>query len=172
MSSVSAWYGVYPVCRNTFEWKFPVCDVRLGRFLVRVGTITQRGPLNRPSELFWVKIAGSIFLPEISTDSIVIFRCHFERLERKFAPKLLPNIPLTVLPSFQEVIIIGGIGKNGDPFVILRRSTEERNASDINLLDRIFEGAPRFCDGLGERIEVANDDRDGRNRLSLEILFV
>jgi hypothetical protein len=131
---------------------------------VRVCTISQRGSLNSSGELFLVEITGSIFLPEVSADSIVVFGCHLKRLESEFAPKILSDIPLTVLPSLQEVIVIGGIGKDGDPFVVLGRSTEKGNAPDIDFFDCVGEGTPRFCDGLSERIEVANHDCDGRNR--------
>ena len=139
---------------------------------MRVGAISQRSPLNSSGKLFRVEITGSVFLPEVSADTIVVFGRHLKRLKSKFAPKLFSDIPLTVLPSLQEVIVIGGIGKDGDPFVILCRSTKKGNTPDINLLDRVLEGTFRFCDGLSERVEIANDDRDGRNRLSFEILLV
>lgn len=139
---------------------------------MRVGTISQGSPLNCSGKLFWVEITGSVFLPEVSADSIVVFCRHLKCLESKFTPKLLSDVSLTVLPSLQEVIVIGGIGKDGDPFVIFGRGTKKGNATDINLLDRVRKGASRFCDGLSERIEVANHDRDGRNRLSFEILLV
>lgn len=157
---------------STFEREFSTCDVRLGRFLVRVGTISKRSPLNHSGKLFRVEIAGSVFLPEVPADSIVVFGRHLKRLESEFAPKLLPDILLTVLPGLEEAIVIGGIGKDGDPFVILGRSTKKGNTPNINLLDRVLEGASRFYDSLGERIEVANHDRDGRYRLSFEILLV
>ena len=143
---------------STFEWEFSTCDVRLGRFLMRVSTISQRGSLNRSSKLFRVQITGSVLLPEISADGIVVFGRHFKRLESKFTPKILSDIPLAVLPSFQEVIVIGGIGKDGDPFVVLSRSAKKGDTPDINFLYGVGKGAPRFCDCLCERIEVANDD--------------
>lgn len=159
-------------CGNTFEREFSTGDVCLGRLLVGIGTISQRSPLDLPGKLFRVKITGSVFLPEVSADSIVIFGGHLKRLESKFAPKLLPDIPLAVFPSLQEAVVIGGIGKDGDPFVILSRSTEKGNTPDVDLLDRVREGTTWFRDGLGERIEIANHDKDGRNGLSFEVLFV
>lgn len=128
---------------------------------MRVGTVPQGGPLNSSSKLFWLEITRSISFPEVSTDSLVVLGCHLERLEREFAPQCLSNIPLAVLPSLQEVIVIGGIGKHRNPFVILGRSPEKGDASNINLLNCICESASRFCDGFGEWIEVADYDRDG-----------
>ena len=56
--------------------------------------------------------------------------------------------------------------------MILGRSAKKGNTSDINLFDRIRNSAPWFRDRFGEWIEVANHDRDGRNRQGFEILFV
>ena len=139
---------------------------------MRVGTIPEGSPLNSSSELFRLEVAGSVFLPEISTDSLVVFGCHFKRLERKFASQSLPNISLAVLPSLQKVAVIGRIGKDGDPFVILGSGPEKGNPSNVDFLDRVCKSASRFCNGFGERIEVANHDRDERNRLGFEISFV
>ena len=139
---------------------------------MRICTIPQGSSLNCSCELFRAKIAGSILLSEVSADGIVVFCCHLERFEREFAPELLSNISLTMFPSLEEAIIIGGIGKDGDPLVILCRGAEKSNTPDINLLDRIRESASRFSDGLGERVEVADNDRNWGNRLSFEILFV
>lgn len=139
---------------------------------MRVGTVPERSPLNSSSEFFRFEITRGIFLPEVSTDGFVVLGCHLECLERELASQRLANVPLTVLPSLQKVTVIGGIGKHGDPFVILGRSAEKGNTSNINLLDRICEGTSRFFDGFGEWIEVANHDRDGGNRLGFEVLFV
>ena len=139
---------------------------------MRVGTVPQGSPLNRSSKLPGLEITRSVFLSEVSADSVVILCRHLESLERECTSQRLSDIPLAVLPSLEEAIIIGGIGKDGDPFVILGCSTKKGNTPNINLLDCVCESASRFRDCFGERIEVANHDRDGRNRLSLEILFV
>ena len=139
---------------------------------MRVSTVPQGCPLNSSSKFFRLEIARSIFLSEVSTNGLVVLCRHLKCLEREFASQRLPNIPLTVLPSLQKVVVIGRIGKDGDPFVILRRSPKKGDPSNINLLDRVCESTSRFCDSFGERIEVANHDRDGRNRLGFEIRFV
>jgi len=139
---------------------------------VRVGTIPEGRPLDSPSEFFRLEIARSISFPEVSTDSIVILGRHLECLESKFASQRLSDIPLAVLPSAQETIVIGRIGEDGDPLVVLGCGTEKGNTSNVNLFHRVCESAFRFRDGLGERIKVADHDRDGGNRLGFEILFV
>jgi hypothetical protein len=139
---------------------------------MRVGTVPQGSPLNSPSEFFRLEVARSVLLPEVSTNGFVVLGRHLKRLERELTPQRLADISLTVLPSLQEAIVIGRIGKDGDPLVILGRSAEKRDAANINLLDRVCEGASRFRDGFGEGVEVADHDRDGRNRLGFEILFV
>ena len=139
---------------------------------MRVSTVPQRSPLNSSSKFFRLEITGSVLLPEVSTDSLVVLGRRLERFEREFASQRLSDIPLTVLPSFQKVIVIGRIGKDGDPFMILCRGPQKGDPSDVDLLDRICKSASRFCDGFGERIEVANHNRYGRNRLGFEILFV
>ena len=139
---------------------------------MRVGTVPQGSPLNSPSKFFRLEVARSVLLPEISTDCFVVLGRHLERLERELTPQRLADIPLAVPPRLQEPIIIGRIGKDGDPLVILGRSAEKRDTPNIDLLDRVGEGASRFRDGFGEGIEVADHDRDGRNRLGFEILFV
>jgi len=88
---------------------------------MRVGAIPQRSPLNSSSKFFRLEITRSVLLPEVSADSLVVFGRRLKRFEREFPSQRLPNIPLTVLPSLQKVIVIGGIGKDGDPFVILCR---------------------------------------------------
>jgi hypothetical protein len=139
---------------------------------MRVGTVPQRSPLNSSSKFFRLEITRSVLLPEVSADSLVVPGRRLERLECELASQRLSNVPLTILPSLQKVIVIGGIGKDGDPFVILCRSPQKGDPSNVDLLDRICESASRFCDCFGERIEVANHDRYGRNRLGFEILFV
>ena len=47
--------------------------------------------------------------------------------------------------------------------MIFGRSAKKGNAPDVDLLDRIREGASRFRDGLSERVEIADHYRDGRN---------
>lgn len=130
---------------------------------MRVCTVSQRGPLNSSSEFFRLEITRSVFFPEVSADSVVILGRHLEGFEREFAPQCLPNVPLTIFPSLQEAVIIRRIGEDGDPLVILGCCTKKGNTSDIDFFDRICEGAPRFCDGFGEWVEVADHDRDGRN---------
>ena len=139
---------------------------------MRVGTISEWRPLDSSSELLRFEITRSVSFPEVSADSVIILGCHLECLESKFASQRLSDIPLTVPPSAQEAIVIGGIGKDGDPLVILGRSAKKGDTSNVNLFDRVCESASRFRDGLGEWIEVADHDRDGGNRLGFEILFV
>ena len=139
---------------------------------MRVCTVPQRRPLNSSSKFFRLEIARSVLLPKVSTDSFVVLGRHLKCLEREFAPERLSDISLPVFPSLEEAIVIGGIGKDGDPLVIFGRGTKKGDTPNVNLFDRICESAPRVRDGFGEWVEVADHDRDGRNRLGFEILFV
>lgn len=56
--------------------------------------------------------------------------------------------------------------------MILCRRAEERDSPDINFLDSIGKSTCGFGDSRSERIEVANDDRDGGDGLSFQILLV
>lgn len=91
---------------STCEWEFPTCDVRLGRLLMRVCTVPQRSPLNGSGEFLRFEITRGVFLPEVSTDNVIVLGCHLESLEREFVPQRLPNIPLTIFPSLQEAVVI------------------------------------------------------------------
>lgn len=56
--------------------------------------------------------------------------------------------------------------------MVLRRGAEESDAANVNLLDRISERTTGLRDRGGERIEVADDNGDGRDALCLQILLV
>jgi len=61
-----------------------------------------------------------------------------------------------------DVVLIG-VDQHGHVFKILRSRTNQRDAADIDLLDRLFERRSVAGHGRFERIQVDNDDRDRRN---------
>ena len=56
--------------------------------------------------------------------------------------------------------------------MVLRRCTEKGDTADIDFLDGVCERAVGLCYGLGERVEVADDDRDGGDGLGGEVLMI
>jgi hypothetical protein len=56
--------------------------------------------------------------------------------------------------------------------VIFGRGAQQRDPADVDLFDGVREGAAWPRDGRRERIEVADDDRDGRDGLRCEVLLI
>lgn len=56
--------------------------------------------------------------------------------------------------------------------MVLRGSTEKSDTTDVDLLDSISERAAGLRDSLGEGVQVADDDGDGRDGLRLQILLI
>lgn len=56
--------------------------------------------------------------------------------------------------------------------MVFSRSAEKCDASDIYLLNCIGESAIRFGDRRRERVKIAYDNRDRRDALSFEIVFI
>lgn len=56
--------------------------------------------------------------------------------------------------------------------MVFSSSTEKGDTADIDFLDGICDCASGFGDGIGEGVEVADDDGDGRDVLGLEVLLI
>ncbi len=59
-----------------------------------------------------------------------------------------------------------------DAFVVLRRGSDHRGTADVDLLDRLFEGHVGAAHCFHERIEVAAEEVDGLEPVTLERLHV
>ena len=84
----------------------------------------------------------------------------------------MADITLASRPRVKELGVVARVRQHGHARVVLRSRAQERDAADVDLLDLVRERAVRLCDGRRERVEVANDDRDGRDALRLQIFFV
>lgn len=56
--------------------------------------------------------------------------------------------------------------------MVLRGGAEQSDTANVDLLDGVSERAARLCNGLCERVQVADNDRDGRDVLRLEVGLV
>jgi hypothetical protein len=157
---------------RTLERQCSLGNKRLRRLLVRVRTVSECHPLHRPRQFLSRQLCGRVLFPKVTTDGLVVRRRHLEGLERKHTPHTLPHIPVPLLPGFQERRVVPGIGEDGDAVVVLGGGAQERDAADVDLFDCVCEGAGGFGDGFCERVEVADDDGDGRDALCLEVFFV
>lgn len=157
---------------QTLEGQLSLSHICLRRLLVGVRAIPQSRPLHRSGEPLRGQLRARVLLPEVSADRLIVLRGHLERLQRKLAAKRLPDVGLPLAPRLEKFRIVGGVREHRDALMVLRSGTEERHASDVNLFYGIGERAVRLGDGGGERVEIADDDGDGRDRLRLEICFV
>ena len=139
---------------------------------MRICAIPQRNSLHWPSQLFFGQLGRGILLPEISTNSLVIFARHLECLERQLASDALADTAFTTLPRLEKLSVIRWIGEDRHAFVVLRCCTEESDTPNINFFNCICKGAIGLGDRRCERVEIANDDRDGGDGLGFEILFI
>jgi len=56
--------------------------------------------------------------------------------------------------------------------MIFGRGAQQRDPADVDLFDGVCEGAAWPRDGRRERIQVADDDRDGRDGLCCEVPLI
>jgi hypothetical protein len=74
------------------------------------------------------------------------------------------------LPEGKELGVVGRVREDDDSSVVLGSGTKESHSSNVDLLDGLGDGGRRdLGDGLVERVEVADDDRDGSDLLGLEV---
>lgn len=119
----------------TLERQFAFFDESLSWLLVRIGAISKSHPLNRPHKFIATQLRRSILFSEISTNRIIICRCHLERLQCKSAPKCLTDISVAVCPAQQKFSIITRIGENRDSFMIFGGCTKKSDTSYIYFLN-------------------------------------
>ena len=131
---------------------------------MRISSVSQCESLGRAQEPVPARSIG-VLLAEVRANSCVVLRCHIERLERKTAPKRHADIAVTLRPRLDEVGVISGIGEYSNALVVLRCGAQQRDTTDVDLLDCVCERAAWPCDGRCERVEIADDDGDRRDGL-------
>ena len=84
----------------------------------------------------------------------------------------MADITLASRPRSKELGVVARVRKHGHARVVLRSRTQERDAADVDLFDRVSERAVGLGNGVCERVEVADDDGDGGDLLGLEVCLV
>ena len=103
----------------------------------------------------------------VQTCTLPISETH---LDGHAATEVLRDGAVSTLPLGQELVVVPGVREDHDAAVVLGRGAEERDASDVDLLDGLGDcGRGNLGDGLVEGVQVADDDRDGRDLLGLEV---
>ena len=104
-------------------------------------------------------------LTEVPADGRIVRRGHLERLERESVSERSADVAISLPPRIHKVGVIGGIREHRDALVVLRRSAQQRDPADVDLLDGVCERAAWSCDGRRERVQVADYDGDRRDGL-------
>jgi hypothetical protein len=99
---------------------------------------------------------------EIARDRGVVFGGAFVGTRRKAAARVAIAAARQRGDRFG---ILFGIAEHADALEVLRRGAQERNAADVDLLDRFVQRRAVARDGLLERIEVDDDGRDQRDAI-------
>lgn len=150
---------------------FALLNESLGRLLVRVGAVPQTQPLvsNTGASLHFVLNAGSsIDLPEVVADSFVVALGVLECLDGKSSPGLGRDLALGLELSDNGLVV--GRGRNdGDTAVVLGSSTKEGDTANVNLLNGTGKSAIRLGGLKDERVEVADNEGDGRDLVGSEV---
>lgn len=84
----------------------------------------------------------------------------------------MPDITLALRPRLEELRVVSRVGQHRHACVVLRRGAQERDPTNVDLLDRVCKRAVRLGDCGCERVEVADDDGDGCDALCFEIRVI
>ena len=134
---------------------------RRSRLLVGVGAVAQRELL---------QTVASVLLAEEARDGGVVVGGLLEGLQGiVLAASLVDGTSLELL---EELVVVGGVRQNGDTLVVLGRSAEQSDTTDIDLLDGLVNGDVDLGDGLLEGVQVANDEVNLGDLLLGEVLLV
>lgn len=137
-----------------------------------VRTVAKRNPLDGADEFLRSAVRRRVLLPEVPADGVVVPGGHLECLQRELAPERLADVAVALRPRLEELCVVRGVGQHGHAGVVLGGGAEQRDTANVDLLDRIGERAAGLGDSLGERVQVAYNDGDGRDGLGLEILLI
>lgn len=154
----------------TLDGELSLGDKGLSRRLVGVGAVAELHLLDTGRRL-GLATELSVLLAEVVRDGGVVLSGHLKCLEGE-TPAGLNGDLLLLLELLKHDLVVGGSGDDGDATMVLGRGTEERDTSDVNLLNGAREGAVGGLNGLDERVEVAGDDGDGRDRVGREVCKV
>ncbi len=103
---------------------------------------------------------------EIARDRRVVFGGPFERARREAPPRGAVDAGRE---RFDQLAVLLGVDEHGDVLEILRGRADERDAADVDLLDRFLQRRARLRDRLLERVEVDDDGRDRRDAVFLRL---
>ena len=101
-------------------------------------------------------------------DRAVVGRRVRERLPRQRESRRRGQRAAVGLEFGDERRIVRGIDDDADVLPVLRRGAHHRRTADVDVLDRVVQRAAGPRDGLAERVQVDDDQVDGRDRVLLE----
>lgn len=146
-------------------------DESLSGLLVGVGTVTERKPLDTDTctglEVLF-RIRRSVHLPEVVGDSLVVRLGGLEGLEGKTTLGSIRDL-LALLPFGENQVVVGRRGDDGHARVVLGGCAEEGDTSDVDFLNGTRDSAVRLLSLKHERVQVAHDEGDGRDRVGSEV---
>ena len=106
---------------------------------------------------------------EVLADGGVVVGGQGERLAGELAPELLRDGAVVGPHLGEDLIVLAGIGDDGDELVVLGGGPDHAGPADVDHLDRVGEGAAFLGDRLLERVEA---DADQIQRLEAVLLDV
>ena len=104
-----------------------------------VRAVAEGDALDNAGRLVAGAVRGSVLLPEVATNGVVVLGRHLEGLQRKLAADCLVDVAVSALPRLEELGVIARIGEDGNALVVLRCCAKESDTADVNFLDGIGE---------------------------------
>ena len=130
-----------------------------GRGLVRILSVAKHSDASPAEDQGVGKIqSAAILLGEVSTDRGIISGGMLESGDCKTVFQVSRRI--AVPKSIEYAAVVIRIYDDGDPSVILCRRSQHSGASDIDILDRVFDGAVIARDSGFEGIKVYDEQVD------------
>ena len=117
-------------------------------------------------------VCSILHLAQVTLDRCIVLRRQGERVFRELASQLIRD-RLMLIQFPDQHIVLGRSGQRRDPIVqehALRRSTDQSNASNIDIVDRPSQIPRVALHDLPKRIQVYNDKIYWLDRVLLQIL--
>lgn len=150
---------------------FTLFDESLRRLLVRVGTVSERQSLvanTGSGNQVLFGIGRRVHLSEVVCDRLVVGLGAFERLQCQSSLGRVGD-GLVLLPFAQDDVVVRGRRNDRDTGMVLGRSSEKGDTSDVDLLNGTGERAVGLLSLQNERVKVADDQGDGRDLVGSQV---
>ena len=138
------------------------------RALMRVLAVSQlRFALESESQRLAGRAAG--FARQIPRRRRVVKRRMLKRLPRQLAPLVHREAAAAVREALRRPAVIGRRRQDDHVREILSRRPNQRHAADVYVLERVLQRRPRRRRRLGEWVQVADDQVDGRDAMRVQL---